>query len=283
MAVDVVKIASIHFAPLIAKRNYRATSYRIQAVPLGAEPFILPIRGVMQFDEGPVINGPGGGRRQKLRYPVLPQEIANCLVGEWTGTTVSGLGMNPECHPGVWVVRDRLPVTEKTQKLIDGENITFEEKMLIDADGNQEFRDATDEERQDMWDEDLAAARKADRNYAEWCWAEGNRISEAWKRGGELVPRHMPPLYKLAATQYGLEADWIKEAVASNARNCPHCGTPGGRENWMCQKCGQPIDIDKWAQFQAQKEAAMRLYSKELQKSPLPPPIKTPPPVQASA
>jgi hypothetical protein len=264
------RIASVHFAPVTAKRNYRGQAYRIPAATLGGEPVVIEVRDLIQRDWGSMLAGTN--KRQEHRWPVLGEEIAHCLVGEWTGTTSVGPGMNPQCHPGIWVVRDRLPVTETTQKgIIDGE-VTYEERMVLDAENKTTFRAATPGECAAMWAEDLAAARSADRQYAEWCWRQGNHIVEIWRRGGEPVPREMPPVYKMAAKQYGLEAEWLKEAAASDSRQCPHCGALGSKHTFICAHCTQPTDLEKWAQFQAQKDAALR----DAKKMPLPPPLTSP-------
>ena len=253
-----VKVASIHFEKLTARRNYRGIAYVIPAVKLNEEPAIITVRDLIQFDEGPVINGPGGGRRQKLRHPVLGEEIAACIVGEWTGSTVHGMGMNPSCHPGVWIVRERIALIEQVKKTVNDEEMTHEERAMIDASGNQMFRAATEEERQQMWEEDLAAARAADRAYGEWCWRTGNHIFAAWSNGSkEPVPREMPPAYKKAAKQYGLEAEWLKEAAPSESTLCQNCGKPGSKLQMMCQGCNEPLDLERWAQWKTAKDQAL--------------------------
>ena len=274
---DVCKVASIHFAPVTAKRNFRGAAYGIDAVELNKDPKILICRTLVQRDEGPYQMGPGGGKRQKLQYVVPAIDIAHDLVGHWTGKTIGAGGMTMERHPGIWVVRDRVPVIEHVQKMVDGENVTSEERMALDADGFQSFRPATEEEFKAMWAEDLAHARMADRAYAEWCWQEGNRIATAWKNPGkEPVPREMPPVYKMAARQYGLEADWLKEAAAFDSRLCPNCGAPGNVNHWMCQTCGQPVDLEKWAEWQAQKDFELERARKRVKSGALPPPVNSP-------
>lgn len=276
-----VKVASIHFEKLTARRNYRGTPYVIPAVKLDEEPKVITIRDLYQFDEGPVISGPGGGRRQKLRYTVTGEEIAACIVGEWTGSTVHVLGTNPQCHPGVWVVRERVVMIEQTKKTVNDEELTYEEKAMVDASGNQLFRAATDEERQEMWEEDLAAARAADRAYAEYCWHMGNQIFAAWRNGGnkkEVPPESggMPPTYKRAAKQYDLEAEWLKEAAPSESILCQNCGKPGSKTQMMCQGCNEPLDLDRWAQWKTAKDQALARAQQSAKKNALPPPVESP-------
>lgn len=257
------RIASVHFAPVTVKRNYRGQAYTIPACTLGGEPNILEVRDLIQRDWGSMLAGTN--KRQEHRWPVLGEEIANCLVGEWTGTTTVGLGMNPLCHPGIWIVRDRLPATEKTQKLInEGGYITYEERLMLDADNRTSFRAASPDECREMWLEDLGMARLADRRYAEWCWADGNRISDNDKHN-QLIP----PNYKLAARMYGLDASWLKEAASQNSMPCPSCEKLVSKSTIVCQFCQQPVNMERWAAFQAQKDVALR----DAKKLPLQPPV----------
>ncbi len=272
------KVASIHFAPVQAIRQYRGQLYTMPAAKLNGDPNIITTRDLFQNDEGPLN---GGTKRQKLQYLVKGEEIARCIVGEWTGSTVVGVGMSPVRHPGIWIVRDKLPVIETQQKIISGENVTHEEKMVIDAAGTQVFRPATDEEREAMWAEDLAHARMADRAYAEWCWNEGNRIWLAWQRGSkEPVPREMPPVYKLAAQHYGLDAEWLKEAASSNHIACPSCEKLISKTAMICQFCNEPPDLQRWAEWKARKDSALAAAVASVSgpqkagKMPLPPPVQ---------
>ncbi len=271
------RVASIHFAPVIAYRQYRGQAYSIPAAKLNGDPNFLTTRDLFQHDEGPMN---GGTKRQKLQYLVKGEEIARCVVGEWTGSTVVGVGMTPVRHPGIWIVRDTMPVIEATQKNIGGENVTYEEKMVIDASGNQSFRPATDEEKKRMWDEDFTHAQMADRSYAEWCWGEGNRIWLAWQRGSkEPVPREMPPVYKLAAQHYGLDAEWLKEAASSNHVECPNCEKLISKTAMVCQFCGEPPDLERWAAYKAKKDHALAsavalVSGGKPGKMPLPPPVQ---------
>lgn len=270
------RVASVHFSPVTAQRKYRGQAYVIPAGKLNSDPQIITTRDLFEHDEGPMN---GGTKRQKLQYLVKGEEIARCVVGEWTGSTVVGVGMNQQRHPGVWIIRDTMPVTEKQQKIVDGASITHEEKMVIDASGSQVFRPATDEEKSAMWEEDIAHARSADRAYAEWCWAEGNRIWLAWQRGSkEPVPRDMPPLYKLAAIFYGLDAEWLKEAASTNSIGCPTCEKLISKTALICQFCGEPPDLERWAQYKAKKDRALAAAVAEVAgkpgKMPLPPPMQ---------
>ncbi len=250
------RIASVHFAPVSVNRNYNSKPFQIPAIAFGAQPNILSVHDLIEKDWGSISNGPGGNRRQELRYLVLGEEIARDLVGEWTE---HGRGMNPECHPGIWMVRDRLPVMETDPK-------TDVESAVLDGFGKQTYRDPSPEEMARMWEEDLLNARRADRLYAEWCWADGNRIAEKTK-DYQLVP----PNYKHAARHYGLDADWLRQAAAIDSRPCPHCGKLGPKQYFICQFCQQPVDMARWAEFQVQKESALKNAIRVPVVAPVPP------------
>lgn len=275
-----VRIASISFAPVLAKRNFRGQPYKMSVVPLGTEPTILVVHDLFERTWETV---QGTSKRQERRWSVIGEEIARDIVGEWTGVTTASVGMNPNCHPGIWIIRDRLPVTEETKKTIGGEELTIEEKMVVDATGQQMFRPATEDEKEQMWEEDLAHARMADRAYAEWCWNEGNRIHQAKMQGSKQpVPQEMPILYKLAAKHYRLEAEWLKEATASDSRVCGNCGKDGSKHTFVCANCGQPTDLLKWAEFTAAKDAALREANRMLKQGPVSPPVQSPAGLQAA-
>lgn len=244
------RIASVHFAPVAALRNYIATAYEIPSVKVfGAEPNMLEVDDLVQKDWGSITHGPGGGRRQELRYLVTGEEIARDIVDEWTQ---SGRAMTPTCHPGIWVVRDRIAVMVEDPK-------TGEPVAKLDHLNRQVFRVPTNEERETMWAEDVASARFADRSYAEWCWSDGNKIAEKTK-DYQLVP----PNYKLAARHYGLDADWLRQAAAIDSRPCPSCGKLGPKQYFICQFCQQPTDMERWASWQAQKDAALKDATREI-------------------
>lgn len=243
-------IASIHYLALSAKRNYRGEPYVIDAVSTpGSPPELTSIDDIMERDWGPITTGPGQGRRQELRYPEMGEVIARDLVREWTET---GVGTNTTCHPGVWVIRDRLPV----MKILRDRNNPNDEGIEVsdlDIYGKQVFRAASSEEKETMWKEDLRNAREADRRYAEYAFMDGNNIASDVRRV-HLVP----DTYKAAARFYGMEANWSKQGFELMRKPCPHCNALLIGEPMMCSSCAQPIDVKRWARYQADKERELR-------------------------
>lgn len=235
------RVASIHFSPVHADRSNYGGMYDIGIVPLGAAPEILIIEDKVQRDEGPISTGPGGGRRAQLRYHVDAYEIAADIVALWSA---SGLGMTPQRHPGIWLVRDRLPLTTKDDK--------GNEQFVMDGFGKQVFRSASPEEQRVMWAEDLALNQRADRAYAEWCYVDGNRIA-ADARNIQFIPEN----YKRAARHYGLQAEWLKEGAALAVAPCPRCTKIISQNAIICPSCNEPVDLHRYAMWEAEKAAAI--------------------------
>jgi hypothetical protein len=230
------RIASIYFAPLRAERMYGGP-YEVPAVPLGEPPAILTVEDRIQIEQGPYQLG-SGGKRSRRQHLVRADTIARCLVTEWAA---NGVGMTPQCRPGVWVVRERVPVLNP-----DG-------TPQLDGDGIALWRPATDEEQETMWLEDLAAARAADRAYANMLFTQANAMAEDPRR----IPL-IPKTARLAAQHYGLEAEWLHEDAAVNVKPCPYCTKVIPAKAIKCPKCTEIVDLEAYAQLEAQKAAAIK-------------------------
>jgi endogenous inhibitor of DNA gyrase (YacG/DUF329 family) len=262
--MSTARIASVHFLRVDANRNYTGIQWSIPACPLGGEPVVIEVTDVLQRDEGPVSSGPGGGRRQKLQYPVTADEIARDLVRQWT---TDDLGISQDCHPGIWIVRDRIPLMT-----IDAE--TGLEVARLDVFSQQVFRPATEEERATMWAEDVAHNRAADVAFANYCHEQGNKIA-ADPRTRHLIPRR----YKAAARHYGMQDDWSTPGAEQNMTPCPNCGKVVSKVHFICAYCNQPTDINRWAAFVAEKDAALEKAQKRqtvTTTAPAPPPPPAP-------
>jgi hypothetical protein len=229
----ITKVASIFFAPVRAERMYGGP-YELPAVPLGAEPAILTITDRPQFEQGPYQLG-SNGKRARRRYHVLGEVIARCIVAEWSQ---NGVGMTPQCRPGIWVVREQLPLLN--------ENGTPQ----LDADGIALWRMASDEEREAMWAEDFAAAKKADRSYANMLFIQANGMAD----DPRLIP-YIAPNARIAAKHYGLEAEWLKEEAALHVKQCPYCTKVIPAKAIKCPKCTEVVDVPGYARLEAEKKA----------------------------
>jgi hypothetical protein len=67
-----------------------------------------------------------------------------------------------------------------------------------------------------MWIEDLEQARMADHAYANMLFLQANAMAE----DPRLIP-FIPKNARLAAKQYGLTAEWLRENAALHVRPCP--------------------------------------------------------------
>lgn len=234
--MSVALVASIYFAPVKAERIYGGP-YELPAVPLGSEPALLTIEDKVQVEEGPYQLG-HGGRRAKNRHLVTGESIARDIVSEWTQ---NGLGMTPQCRPGIWVVRDRIPLVAS-----DG-------TVATDADGLASWRPATEDEKLSMWMEDLQMARMADRAYADLLFLNANATAQ----DPRLIP-FIPRNARLAARHYGLNAEWLRENAALNVRPCPYCTQIISASAIKCPKCSEVVNVEQYVALEAQKAVALK-------------------------
>lgn len=242
--MGVARIASIYFMEVTAERNFGGP-YIMPAVALGDEPVILHLKDVVQTEEGSYSLG-SNGRRSKRKHLVRGEDIAKDLVAEWSQ---HGIGMNPQRSPGIWMVRDQLPLVHPNGM------------PVVDADGVSQWREANEEERAIMWAQDYAAAQMRDRAYAELLFHQANIMAEEPR----LVPL-IPEMCKLAAKQYGLEAEWLKEGLQLLVKACAYCTKVIPGAAIKCPKCGEVVDIEAYALLEARKLQALKLAKDNAQK-----------------
>lgn len=232
------KVASIHFAPVVCDRTtFGFGIFKMPAVEHGAEPALLFVADKIQIEEGPYEYGQNG-RRPKRKYPCAGETIARDIVQDWTQ---NGISMRPGCHPGIFVVRERLPLLNT-----DG-------TPVVDAEGVPQWRDASEQEKTEMYAEDMRDARKADRAYASALYMKANAMAENPKLI-ELISQAT----KLGAKHYGLEAEWLKENAATDVKPCPMCTKIIARHAILCPFCHGIADLEKWAAGEATKNTAIK-------------------------
>jgi hypothetical protein len=230
------RIASLYFAPLHADRSAYGGIYDIPAVPKGAEPFILTVTDMVQRWYGPYDEG------HKLISRMIPGElIAEDILAHWTKM---GLGMTPTCHPGAWLVRDKMPAIGE-----DGKPV-----MEFDGEGRNkpQWREATKEEFAAMWAEDLKANKEADANWAEYLMGQANIKAEDPKQ----VP-YIDHRAKRAAKHYGREFPWLHDLKDSETTQCPYCTKLVFSAAAVCPFCHNVVNAEKYAALEAAKQKAI--------------------------
>ena len=173
------------------------------------------------------------------------EHIAADLVHEWTET---GLQMNGEQHPGIWVVRDRMPIIDEKTGLV-----------MVDDEGRAQMRDATQEERAAMWAEDLERNRIAQSQYAHAIWNFWNGKVEATPAVVTAVPKTV----KDAARYYGFTSEWFKDPTLAQNLPCPHCTRLISPASVVCEHCTRVVNIAKYAQHEAELKRAVTEAVKE--------------------
>lgn len=249
--MSMARICSLHWMPLHAERKMFEDIdrekkcggiYDIQAVSPGGAPAIITIRDMRQTERGGYADSANQKQRSIHRYIIDGQNIARDLVNQWA---YQGVGMTEGCRPGVWVLRDSLPVVDPTTGV-----------QLVDADGIGERRPATAEEQREMLAEDIEKYRAADQEFASLEVMKANSQAENPKLVEFITKRA-----KKAAERLQVEAAWLKPAALAT-RHCPFCESIVSKTAIVCRFCHNVIDA---AGFDA-KERELKAVSEKATK-----------------
>ena len=237
----IAHVASLHYAPVEAQRALYGGYYAIPAVARDArEPVILEVTDKIQKWQGSYTEG-GGVRRAQHRDTIFGESIAMDIVKHWTQ---DGVGMTPECHPAIWVVREHLPLLNDNGSPVMDEGT---ERPM--------WRPATAEEKAAMWAEDLAANKAAGYAYAEYLY---RTYDAKYEEDPRLLP-FFPEVAKLACKAYNFDALWARPAaeVVANEKPCPFCAKRIVKTVIVCPNCHQVVDHERYAIEESKKLAAL--------------------------
>jgi hypothetical protein len=238
-----VRIASLYPIAQRAQRPLYGGDFNLTAVKRGDQPAILDIKDHFQFEPQPYFTGLINGKQRKERKLVLAIEIAQCLLREWT---IDNTMWNPECHPGIWIVRD-------TIALVDANSGVPE----LDGDGKPAVRDATEAEKKAMWDEDHERASRAQATWVEAAVTHGNIMAENPK-----AISFIPKPYKVLAVAYGYTPKWLNRSAHANTKPCPWCQEQVPTTVIYCPKCTRCVDPQRAATVQAEQDAIINRHGK---------------------
>lgn len=233
-------VASIYFSAL---QEVRRPSYQgyfsVPVVKRGEKPFLLTIKDHFEYNDMPFFAGTtANGKPFKQKITILGEDIAQDVIKSWTK---DGPEMTPFCAPGMWMVRDVVP-------LFDDEG-----KPLLNADGAQESRPATKEEREAMFTEDLAAAMDRQNAWAEISTLKGDVMADD--------PKKIPwiPQYCRDSVDYlSRERSWRKGLRDGDVKSCPSCTKSISSKAVKCPFCAEIVDPVGYANFKADHEEAVR-------------------------
>lgn len=244
--MSTAKIASIYWNPV--QEDLSAFGFGIYSMPAvahGADPAIITVTDRIQRDQGPYN---GQRRRQPLSYQHPGESIAASLLNSWTRL---GTGMTPDCHPGIWIVREKMPQMVPERQLESGQIVPTHQEC--DGEGKGIWRDATPEERAAMWDEDLTHARHAQALYAEYLFQQAAVLADDAK-----TRKFIPAVTRKAAAYYRRDFDWMKEGVASEDQiSCQWCLQRIPAASIICHKCSQIVNLERFAALKAKQESAV--------------------------
>lgn len=176
---------------------------------------------MIQMEMQPYFAGTFNGRPIQKRIVVLGEEIAADLINQWTAL---GIGMNPDCGPGIWLVRDVIP-----QFHDDG-------RPKLDIEGRSSFKPATDDEFQEMWEADLQSAIDRQAAWADVMIGKGDMMGDDPKQRP-----YIPLLSKQLARHYGRERAWLQELKDGDVRPCRFCFKSIDSRASVCPFCRQVV------------------------------------------
>lgn len=215
------QIASIYFSAVHAERKLYSGVYDIPAVEFGAAPFILTVTDKRQRSQEPSPDGKNKITRVDL---IDGKEIALDILREWCE---AGEGMAPQCRPGMWLVRDEIPVY-----IEDGPQKGLPE---VDADGRPVWRQATEREKSEMFKEDFQAAKQAQAAFADYKIRNADSLEQkAWK--------FIDPAARVAARYYGRDREWLAELRDGDVKSCGFCVKKIPAASLVCMYCQNVVD-----------------------------------------
>lgn len=224
-------VASIFFDDTRVDRAIYGGQFVLPAVPRGAPPYILEIRDHIQMEDLPFISG--GGRVPRV---IAGEHIAADVVEH---VAMLGRGMSVECGPGVWVVRDQVPLLDQ-----DG-------AWIIDANNKPETRPATEAEKQAMFAEDHAFALRRQDSYCQLLIGQGDAYAVNPKETILITPR-----MKKACIHAQRERDWLTDLKDGDVRLCPYCMKSIDSRAIKCPNCSEVVDVAKHAALIAARKKA---------------------------
>lgn len=227
-------VATIHFHErIVDRKQFQFGTYTLPAVPLGAPPVVIEVPDKIQIDRGPFKDSMRGNQRSIVKFPETGQVIAHDIVHE---CTASGLGMTEGCHPGIWFVRESMPLLHEQDVIENGRMMFAQGTQQRDAEGGAMWRPATEAEKSAMWAEDLADAIVSDAAYAEMLIAYANSLDE------RIWSKAISPVTKAAAKHYNITTGWNTKAGALERMSCPHCGEQVVKTAAVCRFCTRVVD-----------------------------------------
>ena len=221
-------VATIFFEQIRIERPLYGGDFVLPAVPKGDPPALVLVR-----DHTQIVQMPFSAGGHKIPHLIAAEHICNDIL---LHAATLGLGMSVECGPGVWIVRDTVP-----ERHPDGSPI-----ML--ADGRYQTRAANDEERQQMYQEDMAFSVLRQKRYGDYLISQAEVYAKNPKERVYITPR-----MRAAARYYNQEVEWLEDA-SSDLKLCPFCVKSIAITAIKCSHCGEIVDAPRHAALLANRK-----------------------------
>lgn len=233
-------VATIYYESRNLTRSLYGGNFHVPAVAKGGKPFLLEVRDHNQPEKQPHIVG---GRI--VPRTITGEEIAADIIQHWT---TGVLGMTGDVRPGIWVVRDTIPMLE--------DNGT----PIRDVYGIVQSRPATEAEKAAMWAEDLAENVACQARWGDFNILQGEVYATDTNTKMRLL---INPTMKASATYYGREVEWSDELKHDDRKLCQFCGKSIARGIVKCQFCHEIVDRAAYDKLTAKPSVAPPLNPNE--------------------
>ena len=216
-------VARIFFDECIVERPIYGGFFRLPAVPRESPPFLILIHDHTQWEPQPFISG-----GKSIPRLVMGEHIARDI---YEHTATMGMGMSVDCGPGIWVVRDSVP-------WVNEENIE-----------QPSWRPASDEEKQEMFNEDLTNAILRQQRYGQFLISQGDGYDKNPKER-ILITNRM----RAAVRYYDREREWLQTMKDGDLKLCAYCMKSIDARAIKCPSCNEIVDAAKHAVMLAQRK-----------------------------
>jgi hypothetical protein len=251
-------LCSIYFSKLEpVERPLYQGKFSLPVVKRGESPAFLTIKDHYQVENLPYFAGTGNnGKPIQTRTTITGEQIAADCLAHWTAHHPE---MSPQCGPGIWMVRDLIPIM--------GDNGV----QLKDENGPV-TRPATPDEKAQLFAEDLAAAQMRQDAWAEKAVTAGDIASDNPKAIAWIAQ-----FCKDSVDYLGMERDWRKGLRAGDVKPCPVCTKSVSARALKCPHCQEIIDTEGHANFLVRQEEATSAAKARIKSGRvLPPPVANP-------
>jgi hypothetical protein len=189
----------------------RSTLFKLEPVPRGASPFILPVFDSFESVRDFVRQAGGPGKKYNAN-PVPVEEIVADLMNQWAGGYLL-VPQDPPAKPGIMVI----------------EPMAAERKNFL-REGRLPVPNL----------DESAQMNKQQTAYFEFWFGEGEKLARG-DHDAIIKWSNYTPEMRLAADWLGHKTRWANPDLMASAQPCPWCGRIISQSVYVCEYCNRTV------------------------------------------